>query len=66
MNNYDDTEKESIKKMLASEPYTHDGVTEYGGLPPISPVPQTTGKNRMSKKAFQTLICDFKEANHLK
>ena len=62
MNKKDD-EEENIRKMLAGEPYTHDGITEYGGLPPMFPESNTSdsGERRMPDSEYQALIDKFVE-----
>ncbi len=47
--------------MLAGKPYTHDGITEYGGLPPmfIQPKSHNSGKRRMPDSEYQALIDKF-------
>lgn len=53
-----DDEAENIKRMLAGKPYTHEGMTEYGGLPPMSPIPNVTGK-RVPDDEYKKLIDKF-------
>lgn len=61
-----DNEAENIKKMLAGKPYTHDGLTEFDGLPPMDPHPRTSGKPRMSDKDYQALIDEFERRQNNK
>ena len=60
----EDNVEENIKKMLAGEPYTHDGITEFDGLPPmfIQPDSQDSGERRIPDSEYQALIDKFVEA----
>lgn len=55
-----DSEEENIKKMLKGEPYTHEGMTEYDGLPPMSPHPIVTGE-RVDRTEYHKMVEDFVE-----
>lgn len=58
----DEHESKNIKKMLAGEPYSHDGMTEYSGLPPMSPHPNVKPGNKVDVKKVrkhQDLVRDF-------
>lgn len=60
-----ENESDNIKKMLAGEAYSHDGMTEYGGLPPMSPHPNVKPGSKMNLqkvKKHQELVKKFLES----
>lgn len=59
-----ENEDENIKKMLANNPYSHDGMTEYGGLSPMSPRPNVKPGKKMDREKIrkhQELVRKFAE-----
>lgn len=57
-------EDENIKKMLANSPYSHDGMTEYDGLPPMSPHPNVKPGKKVDwekMRKHQELVRNFVE-----